>query len=153
MINLKEKVAYLQGLTQGLSVSENTAEGKILLNIVDVLENMADEFHNLNVVQEDLETYIENIDEDLTDLEKEIYEEEMDQENLVETKCPHCHEAVVFESAILNEDDEAIEVTCPYCGETVYDNTMDFEETSDVIAMDNETGRPNAMNHSIHPGV
>lgn len=53
MANIKEKVAYLQGLTKGLNVNETSAEGKLLLNMVDVLYDMADEIQCLHVGQED----------------------------------------------------------------------------------------------------
>ncbi|MDF2593655.1 MAG: hypothetical protein K0S75_3121, partial [Clostridia bacterium] len=75
MGNIKERVAYLQGLTQGLNVNERSAEGKLLINIIDVLDDMAEEFNNIQMVQEDLETYIESMDDDLTDLEDEVYED------------------------------------------------------------------------------
>ncbi len=74
MRNLKEKVAYLHGLTQGLNVNEHSSEGKVLLNIIDVLDSFADEVRNVNLAQRELEDYVESIDEDLTDLEEEVYE-------------------------------------------------------------------------------
>lgn len=153
MTNLKERVAYLQGLTKGLNVSEQSAEGKILANIIDVLDDMANDFHNMVMAQQDLETYVETIDEDLTDLEEEIYEdvyteEDSDDDDYVEVQCPACHEAVTFESDILAEDD-AIEVTCPYCGGIVYDNTLEFDDDIDI-----ESSRVDqSLRHAIHPGV
>lgn len=153
MTNLKERVAYLQGLTKGLNVSDQSAEGKILANIIDVLDDMANDFHNIYVAHQDLEDYVETIDEDLTDLEEEIYEdtysEEMaEEEEFVEVQCPACHEAVTFESDILSEAD-AIEVTCPYCGGVVYDNTQEIEDDIDIEATRMELPLGNA----IHPGI
>jgi predicted nucleic acid-binding Zn-ribbon protein len=156
MRNLKEKVAYLHGLTQGLNVNDHSAEGKVLLNIIDVLESFADEVQNVNFAQMELEEYVESIDEDLTDLEEQIYEEDYDvddddddlyeeayEDDIVEVACPGCHELVTFESDILDEDDD-IEVTCPYCGDVVYDNALD-------ITVDNHDIRSSA--HIMHPGV
>ena len=73
MGNIKERVAYLQGLTQGLNISLHSAEGKLLINIIDVLGNMAEEINNVQMGQADLEAYVESMDEDLTDLE-EVYD-------------------------------------------------------------------------------
>lgn len=149
MGKIKERVAYLQGLTQGLNIGSNSAEGKILLNIIDVLDDMAEEFNHLQVVQEDLETYVESMDEDLTDLEEEVYEEVNDE--FVEVKCPTCNETVSFESDIL-QDDDAVEVSCPHCGDTVYDSALeiDEEDSSHQLAdsMMNRTRR-----YGIHPGI
>ena len=35
---------------------------------------MADEINNIQMRQADLETYVESMDEDLTDLEEEVYD-------------------------------------------------------------------------------
>lgn len=142
MGNIKEKVAYLQGLTKGLNVSGQSSEGKLLLNMVDVLQDMADEIDCLHSSQDDLENYVETIDEDLTDLEEEVFEDIHDIET-VEVDCPNCHETVAFESDLLNEDD-MVEVTCPNCGEVVYDNTLDFAEAGEEDIV---------FRRSIHPGV
>ncbi|MEN6412569.1 MAG: CD1247 N-terminal domain-containing protein [Veillonellales bacterium] len=147
MGNMKEKVAYLQGLTRGLNVSDTSSEGKLLLNIVDVMDDMAEEFDNMNSVQEDLGNYVETIDEDLTDLEEEIYEETYEDDEFIEVECPFCHEAVAFESELLDEKD-AVEVTCPHCGEVVYDNAID-EDDIDV----NDSSVENEFRHGLHPGI
>lgn len=149
MAKIKERVAYLQGLTQGLNIGSNSAEGKLLLNIIDVLDDMAEEFNHLQVVQEDLETYVESMDEDLTDLEEEVYEE-VDNDEFVEVKCPTCNETVSFESDILQDDD--VEVSCPHCGDTVYDSALEIDEGDSSCehadSMINRTKR-----YGIHPGI
>lgn len=129
MSHLKERVAYLQGLTKGLNVSEQSAEGKLLINIVEVLDSFAEEVNCLHSAQQDLENYVESIDEDLTDVEEEVYED-VDEE-YVEVECPDCHETVTFEAELLDEDG-ALEVTCPHCGEVVYENTLDYEIDEDM---------------------
>ena len=146
MGNIKERVAYLQGLTQGLNVNERSAEGKLLINIIDVLDDMAEEFNNIQMVQDDLETYVESMDDDLTDLEDEVYED-IDNEELVEVQCPSCHETVSFESSLLESDDD-LEVSCPHCGDIVYDSTLEIE----VSDMGN--GQVNSdFRYGIHPGI
>ena len=55
MTKFKEKVSYLQGLTKGLNVNEHTSEGKLLMNNVDVLDDLAQEFDNFYLAQQDLE--------------------------------------------------------------------------------------------------
>jgi len=146
MANIKERVAYLQGLTQGLNVSSHSAEGKLLINIIDVLDDMAEEFSNIQMVQEDLETYVESMDEDLTDLEEEVYDDVAGDE-LVEVQCPSCHETVSFESSLL-EDEDDLEVSCPHCGETVYDSALEIEVTDIGDGQIN-----NNFNYGLHPGI
>lgn len=145
MANVKEKVAYLQGLTRGLNVNEQSAEGKLLVQMVDVLHHMAEEIHCLHSGQEDLETYVETIDEDLNDLEEEIYEDVDDVEDLemVEIECPSCHETVAFESDLL-EGDDVVEVTCPNCGDVVYESSLDLSDEDEGSF---------SLGRSQHPGV
>ncbi|BBB92905.1 MAG TPA: AraC family transcriptional regulator [Methylomusa anaerophila] len=164
MGNMKERVAYLQGLTKGLNVNEQSAEGKLLLNIIDVLDSFAEEVYNVNLAQRELEEYVESIDEDLTGLEEQLYDEDCDgvdevdddtddeayddeaydDDDMVEMACPSCHELVTFESNILDEEED-IEVTCPYCGQVVYDNALDIADTGTRVMRDS--------NHIMHPGV
>jgi len=141
MTNIKEKVAYLQGLTRGLDVTDYSSEGKLLLNVVDVLQDMAEEIHCVHVAQEDLENFMEAIDEDLSELEDEVYEGVYNADT-VEVECPACHELIAFESNLLDEDN-VVEVTCPKCGEVVYENTIEFAD---------DDGLELAM-HRVHPGV
>jgi ribosomal protein S27E len=145
MTKFKEKVSYLQGLTKGLNVNEHSAEGKLLMNIVDVLDDLAQEFDNFYLAQQDLEEYVETIDEDLTDLEEEVYDPEDDtSEDFVEVECPTCHETVTFEAGVLN-DEEEVEVTCPTCGSVVYDSELDIET---------EDSEDYSKSHiSMHPGI
>jgi endogenous inhibitor of DNA gyrase (YacG/DUF329 family) len=132
---LKQKVAYLQGLTKGLNVSGQSAEGKLLTNVIDVLEDIAEELHDMDLAQVDLENYVETIDEDLTDLEEEVYDIDAEEDDeLVEVECPVCHEVITFESDVLNDDD-VVEVTCPTCGEVVYENTIEFAADDDMITI------------------
>ena len=39
---LYEKVAYLKGLADGLDIDETTKEGRLLISIIDILEDFAD---------------------------------------------------------------------------------------------------------------
>ncbi|MCX7781033.1 MAG: AraC family transcriptional regulator [Negativicutes bacterium] len=145
MSNLKERVAYLQGLAKGLNVSDNSAEGKLLVNIVETLDSFAEEINCLHSAHQDLENYVETIDEDLTDVEEEVFEDTEVDDDYVEVECPGCHETVTFEAGLLDEDD-ALEVTCPHCGEVVYDNMLEYDLEEDV---DDEV----VVSRTNHPGL
>lgn len=124
MNDLKSRVAYLQGLSTGLELGESK-EGKLLRGIIDVLDEFADSVGNLAEGQEQLEDYLESIDEDLYQLEDEIFEKDAEHcvcgEDYLEVDCPKCGETVCFESDIL-QDDDIVEVTCPNCDEVVFVN-------------------------------
>lgn len=73
---LIQKVSYLKGLAEGLGIEESSKEGKLLLHIVDTLEDFADVLADTIEDQMDLEEYVNFIDEDLADIEEDIYGEE-----------------------------------------------------------------------------
>lgn len=70
---LFQKVSYLQGLADGLNVDENSSEGKLLVHIIDTLGEFAEALEEVSENQMDLEDYVNFIDEDLADLEEDIY--------------------------------------------------------------------------------
>ena len=130
-MEIKEKVAYLKGLAEGLKVDENEANGKLIAAIIDVLGDMADEIEALSENAEYLENYVEELDEDLGMVEEDLYcgEDDEDDEEF-ECDCDE-FEDEEFDDEYLDGDDEEeiVVVTCPSCGDGVYlDDTMDFDE-------------------------
>ena len=115
---LYEEVAYLKGLAEGLDISEDTKEGKIIHKIVDVLESFADAIVELEEEQIELIEYVESIDEDLADIEDDIYEEaedddDYDEFNYIEMECPSCNDFVEIDEDLLY--DEGVDIVCPNC--------------------------------------
>ncbi len=107
MKDLQQKVAYLQGLTDGMELSDSK-EGKVISEILGVLKDVTEYLEFLKGEQDDLEDYIESIDSDLADLEEEIYDDECccgdddeDDYDYVEMECPNCHDQVCFDYYIL----------------------------------------------------
>ncbi len=135
MSDLKSKVAYLQGLSKGMNISEDNKEGKLLNSIIDVLGEFADSFDQLEDAQEQLEDYIETVDDDLYTLENELHGGE--EEDYVEVDCPRCGETVLFDPGII-EDDEVIEVTCPNCDEVVFVNDDTFASADEAEELDGQ---------------
>ena len=65
-MNVSEKVAYIKGLAEGLSVDD-----KVVNAILDVLGDIAKEVASLKETTEYLESYIEEVDDDHRALEEE----------------------------------------------------------------------------------
>ncbi len=120
MEHLKERVSYIRGLADGLGVDDTTNEGKILLNIVDLLDEMADAIVELDTSQSELDEYVEILDENLADVENQVYgyEEEDEEKNYIEVECPNCKEIVLFEQETFDYDDE--DIICPNCNKPIY---------------------------------
>ena len=69
MENLVAKVSYLKGLCDGLAIDESKPEGKLLVNIVDVLKDLAVALDDVIDAHDELEEKVDEIDSDLADLE------------------------------------------------------------------------------------
>ncbi|OLS03931.1 CD1247 N-terminal domain-containing protein [Tissierella creatinophila] len=72
---LFQKVSYLQGLAEGLGVDDTSNEGKLLLQIIDVLGEFTEVLDEVVEDQVGLEEYVSFIDEDLSDVEDEVYDD------------------------------------------------------------------------------
>lgn len=124
--DMSEKVSYLQGLTEGLNITESSPQGKIISGMLNVMNEMADE---LNLMQRDfaeMKEYIENIDDDLFELEETV----LDEEEFIQVKCNTCGEKLLIEKDILDDEDH-VEVICPRCNEVVYINDGSFDFYND----------------------
>jgi len=131
MRDISEKVSYLQGLSEGLTISEGSPQGKIISGILNVLNEMSEEISLVEEQVEEIKEYIESIDDDLLDLEETVFEDEF-----LELTCANCGEKLYLEQDIIDDDEDVIEVICPNCNEVVYvnDGSFDFE----LPPMDNE---------------
>ena len=77
---LLERVSYLKGLADGMEMDQGTKEGKLLVQILDVLDEMAQAIPELDEEVSHSDEYIELIDEDRTGVEEALFEE-MDDED------------------------------------------------------------------------
>ena len=138
-MGISEKVAYLKGLAEGLNLDESTKEGKLLLAIVDVLDEMAEEFADIEDEIVDLEDGLDAVSDDLNDVEEFLYEtsddedEEEDDEDdeYFVTTCPECEEEVIFDESVLEDG----EVICPNCGAKL---EFDLSDLANATAKDEE---------------
>lgn len=135
---LYEEVAYLKGLAEGLEISEETKEGKIINKIVDVLESFADAIVELEEEQIELIDYVESIDEDLSDIEDDIYEEEDEEDedddeeyNYIEMECPNCNDFVEIDEELLYNED--IDIVCPNCQAVILSSEDECECSDECI--------------------
>lgn len=69
MENLGKKVGFLKGLMEGGNFDADSANGKLLSGIVDLLGDLSDRVEAIDELLDDLNDYVESIDEDLSELE------------------------------------------------------------------------------------
>lgn len=131
-MSVTERVAYLKGLIAGMDIDTSNKEGKILAEILGILEDLAfsvsDLEENAADVNEELEQLYDEIDEMATDLYDLEGEEDDDydylDEDLFEFVCPTCGEEIYVEESTLDEGG----MKCPACGEDIEFDLSDLEE-------------------------
>lgn len=65
MQKIKERIKYLQGLAEGLNISETSQEGKILSEMLDILADLSTQVNNLERDQRRQDTYIDSNRDDI----------------------------------------------------------------------------------------
>jgi len=120
---LLERVSYLKGLADGMELDQATKEGKLLVQILDVLDDMAQAIHELDEEVGDIDEYIELMDEDLTEVEEALFEDiddEDDDDEIDEITCPECGELIYTDlDALCDDPDAELEIECPNCGTVI----------------------------------
>ncbi len=121
-MDICEKIAYIKGLAEGLSLDESTKEGKILAAIIDLLGDITEEICDIEDACDELMEQIDAVDEDLSSVEELIYGEDDEcdcddcdcdcDDEVYEIECPACNDIIYLDADMLEEEG----MTCPNCG-------------------------------------
>lgn len=139
MSNLTDRISYINGLAEGLKLSDETTEGKVLHKVLEMLGEVAAEMDELRRDHDELDDYVESIDNDLSDLEEAFFgdedegcdgccdDEDEDEDEDDCKSCCGCHKSEGDED---EDDDRIVEYTCPHCGaEMTFEvDNFDFDE-------------------------
>ena len=138
MSKLTDRASYLKGLAAGMKLNMEKDSNKLLVEALDVMQEMAAELERLNAAHDELNEYVESIDDDLADLEDALFGDEDDEGDCDcdddDCDCSHHHdeEDEDEEDEEEEEDDEEdlISYECPHCGhEIVFKaSSVDFDE-------------------------
>ena len=117
-MTVKEKVAYLEGLAEGMEIGA-TEHGKIFTAIIDTLHTVADEIEELNENALDIGEELDAISDDLAEVEEFLLDDEYDIDDDDDD-----FDFDFDEDDDFGDDDE--EFVCDLCG------SKDIEFTIDV---------------------
>ena len=137
MSKLTDKIAYLKGLAEGLKLDPAQDSNRVILGILEVLGEVGDSFEALAEAHGELSDYVDSIDEDLADLEADLFdeeddaypddeeddddgdenEEEIDLDGSLLYECPHCHETIELDPDEMDSEGEHL---CPACGKELF---------------------------------
>ena len=153
-MTITEKAAYLKGLMEGLKLDTESAEGKMIAALVDLVGDMTRRITDieettiaisdeLDEIEEDLDAIEDYILDDEDEWDEEDDEEEYDEdeewdedeeaeegfeygdpETTIYEVTCACGEVVVFDEDTLEEGS----IVCPNCGETLEFSTEEDDE-------------------------
>ena len=130
-MTVTEKVAYVKGLVAGLELDGAKKETKVILAMLDVLDEMAS---SLSDCEDDIISLGEEVDalsESVSDLEDTVYSEDEDEDDdgfdFADEDDEEDEDEPIEEDA---EDTDFFEFTCPDCGEKMYLDESILEQGS-----------------------
>ena len=137
-MDLTEKIAYIKGLAEGLSLDESKPEVKVINAIIDLLDDITYDVQDMEELYDELSAQVEEIDEDLADVEREVFDDEDeddyfdddfddyddDDDVFYEVTCEGCGKKINVSEDVLLEG----EIKCPNCGEVL---EFDFSDLFD----------------------
>jgi hypothetical protein len=70
---LSERVSYLRGLADGLSLNKESAESRLFDEIIELLDDISSSVEGLEEQHGDLADEVSDMEESICDLEEEVY--------------------------------------------------------------------------------
>ena len=138
-MTITEKVAYIQGLYDGLGLDgEKSGEARILSEVLDVLREVGQQLESMDTAMDQFDQELDTLGDTVADLEEAVFDDEDEEdadfgdqsdEDFVEIPCPTCGEDLVV-------DDEALAagvVDCPVCGGKF---ALSFDDEEEVPSQD-----------------
>ncbi len=149
-MTISEKSAYLKGLMDGLKLSTETDEGKMISAIVDLMGDLCRKVTDIEETTIAISDELDEIEEDLDAIEDFIMDEdddewfeEDDEDDWDDEECEEGfdfgdEDSTIYEvqcacGSIINFDEETLEagsMTCPDCGELLEFSLEDDDEDS-----------------------
>lgn len=156
---LGKKVSYMMGLLHGMELDATTKEGRAVLQMAEVMEEMAKEIERLQGQVNELTELCDIIDKDLGDVEYDLYQlddddddddeeddedDDDDDDDWLGVLDYHTDEDDDYDTALTDYDDsdeemEQYEVTCPSCEAQIIINELMLEQGSMLCPHCSET--------------
>lgn len=138
-MKLTEKMSYLKGLLDGMEIDTTTKEGRALIQMTEVMQEMSNCVEDLQTQVDELSELCDILDSDLGEVEEDLYDfdecdcgcecdsdededdYDFDGDELYEVCCPECGDTVILDEFMLEEGS----IDCPNCGSCL---EFDFDD-------------------------
>ena len=136
MSKLTDKVSYLKGLADGMKLNMDKDANKLIMEILGALGEFADEMQAMADAHDELNEYVESIDDDLADLEDTLFgdeeededEEDVEMDDIITYACPECGHEIEFHA---DDVDLSEDYLCPACGKPIFPEIEEDDEDED----------------------
>ena len=143
MSSITDRTSYLRGLAEGLNLDKEKSENRLMLEMLAVMDEMAQKIKDLEEDVSELDEYVESIDGDLGDIEDALFGEDEDDEDDDEDDeedeafdeneelsfdCPHCGKTMMIKAADIDFDDSPL---CPNCHKPFFPDVIEGEDEDD----------------------
>lgn len=152
MSKLTDKASYLKGLAAGLKLNPEKDTNQLLMEVLNMLSDVAEEMEAMADAHDELNEYVESIDDDLADLEEVLFGDDDDDDEdgcgcdcddddcdcdcddcdcdedegeLITYACPSCGHEIEFNTASVDFDEDYL---CPECGKPVFPGLQEDDE-------------------------
>ena len=134
MSKLTDRISFLKGMAAGMKLNMDKDNNKLLLEMLNVMGEMAEEMAAMTEAHNDLNEYVESIDDDLAELEESLFgeetmdgedidgeddedEDEFGEDDLIVYACPHCGTEIEFQANDVDFDEDYL---CPECHKPIF---------------------------------
>lgn len=151
MSKLTDKASYLKGLAAGMKLNLEKDTNQLIVEILNLLSETAEEIERMNDAHDELNEYVESIDDDLADLEETLFgddddcccdcdddeddedededgEDEDEDDELITYACPSCGHEIEFHASSVDFDED---YRCPACGKPVFPELDEDEDDNE----------------------
>lgn len=120
MSKISEKVAYLDGLMEGLDL-EDVKLKKLFIAVIDALDEIAEEISDHEDAIAEIDESLDEVYDAMDDYDEILFgeddeDEEEEDDDFFEVVCPNCGETVYFDEDMLDNPEGLL---CPNCNETI----------------------------------
>ena len=81
MKRITDRTSYLRGLAEGLGIDREKNENKLMLEMLTVMEEMAQKIVELDGDIDELDEYVASMENDLSDVEDALFADDEDDED------------------------------------------------------------------------
>lgn len=121
MSSLMSKITSLKKVINDLNMPNDSKEKEILLELSNIVYEITEKVEKMEKNQSEISEYVTILDENLGNIEDELYgfeedDEEFSSYDYIDIQCNKCNAILAIEKSLMNNENELI---CPNCRNSI----------------------------------